>query len=108
MKTAPPPAAKSPQRLAVDALLADGAWHGREEAMAAAMAAVAPGVAYRAGERLRRKSQARRGNEPTERCNGAREDSVASGRRAIANELLGKLVRRGNVERDGDRVRLAR
>jgi len=92
---------KSPARLAVDQVIADGDWHDREELIAAAMAVIPPAVAYRRAEVNRtRKTTGLRSR-------GGRDDAVRAGSRDLARRLIDEAVRRGSIERDGSRYRVA-
>lgn len=82
--------------------LADGEWHDRDEVLTVAARTVPPGVAYRLGEAERRRT-----NEGS-RTRGDDTTSIAAGARRKAREGLFKLLRAGHVERDGERIRLAR
>jgi hypothetical protein len=98
-----PGRADTPWRHAIDALLADGEWHDREELLAAGAAAVPPGVAFRNGERQR---LARRSvGSPTTRHRGDNATAIAVGARVIADKILWSRARRGSLERTGDRYR---
>jgi hypothetical protein len=95
--------ARSPWGAVLDELLADGDWHSGDELIAAMVAAIPPGVAYRAGEKSR--TNARRWGTPGARKFGDQETAVAAGARRLASSLLAKRVSRATVERDGDRYR---
>lgn len=86
---------------AIDLVLADGGWHHRDEILAAAVAVVPPGKAYRDGERLRLHKAGR----ATPRTRGDQAVAVAAGARSLARQALRSRVRHGTVERDGDRFR---
>ena len=88
---------------AIDRVLADGLWHHRDEILEKAVAAIPPGVAYRRGdlERTRKRST----GDPTVRHRGDQSTSVAAGARDIARQALRGRVRKGTVQRDGNRFR---
>jgi len=105
-------ARKAPARLAIEGVLADGAWHTRDELVAAGAAAVPPGQAFRVGERnrqsLQRRRRGERGAPVTARLRGDDTKSIASGAHAIAADALRFLVLYAGerIEVDGDRYRL--
>lgn len=88
----------------IDELLADGEWHEREELIVAGVAVVPPGVAYREGEKLRRKDRSGRA-APEGRVLGSRGVSVAAGARSIVRQAIRNRTRKGTAERRGDRIR---
>lgn len=94
----------SPWGRVVDARLADGAWHEVDDVITVAAAAVPPGTAYRAGERLRVK----RAGAPERRARGDFVDAVNSGARALVTEAIRSRVRYGYAERGGTAVRAVR
>lgn len=92
----------------IDELLADGAWHEREEVIAAAAKAVPPGVAFRKGETHRIRQLGRRGQPGADRHVGTRERSVATGARTLVRDLVNSRIQRGVVEQWGTRIRRTR
>lgn len=97
-----PAAATTPWGQAIDAVLADGLWHHRDEILDAAIPAVPPGKAYRTGERIRTQ---KRSTSPAKRTRGDQAVGVATGAREVARQALRSRLRHGNVERDGSRYR---
>lgn len=107
------PTPKTPQRVRLDELLADGAWHDREPLISAAAAAVPPGVAARHATRARAAYRAkyarwlnRHGLTPRPAVGGAAPaDDVRVGARALADIALRSAVRTGAYQqralRDG-------
>ena len=93
----------TPWGRALDAALADGKWHHRDEILAAASITVPPGVAFRRGDQRRR--QRRTTGDPDERHHGDTTTSMRAGARDVARGLLHSRVQRRVVERDGDRYR---
>lgn len=87
------PAPLSVWTRAIIDVLADGAWHDREELLAAAAAVVPPGVAARRAEQDRRE----RSGAP-HRTRG-HDQVVAIGARSVARGSLKGLDRSGTVER---------
>jgi hypothetical protein len=83
-------------------LLADGAWHDREELITAAMATVPPGMAFRRGEILRRCQLA---NPDQPRSRGGRDTAIATGRRTYARDAIHSMIGVGRIIRDGNKVR---
>jgi hypothetical protein len=87
---------RSPARQAIDAVLADGQWHTRDELLQAAAAKVPPGQAWRTGEADRRRTN------PETRTRGDDHTAIASGARRIASYVLAKAVARGTIEQGPD------
>jgi hypothetical protein len=87
---------RSPARQAIDAVLADGQWHTRDELLQAAAAKVPPGQAWRTGEAERRRTN------PGDRIRGDDHTAIASGARTIAADVLRGMVRLGTIERGLD------
>lgn len=98
--------ARSPWGVVLDELLADGDWHDADELINTMVAAIPPGVAYRAGEKSRVNS--RSWGTPGARKFGDQQTAAAAGARRIATSLLATRVARATVERDGARYRKAR
>lgn len=86
---------------AVDAALADGDWHPMEDVVAAGVAAVPPGVAYRQGERRRRELP----NAPAERKQGDTLTAVNAGARRHVRNLILSRIGTGTIERRGEQIR---
>jgi hypothetical protein len=84
---------KSP---AIDAVLADGNWHTRDELLRAAAVRVPPGQAWRTGESDRRRTT------PGERIRGDDHTTIASGARRSARYVLKSAVHWGAIERGPD------
>lgn len=84
-------------------LLADGAWHDRDEILEAAAAMVPPGKAFRRGEHVRRCQLANR-DQP--RTRGGRDTAISTGRRTYARDALHSMIAVGRVIRDGNKVRV--
>ncbi len=82
------PAPKTPQRVRLDELLADGEWHDREPLVVAAAAAVPPGVAARHARHQRAAWRARyhrrNGTAPPPTAIGRPSDDVRVGARHLA------------------------
>lgn len=87
----------------MDEALADGDWHPLEAVVAAGVAAVPPGVAYRQGER-------RRAEHPAAPASRHKSDTVtavnAGARRQVRNLILSR-IQRGTIERRGEQIRRA-
>jgi hypothetical protein len=88
----------------IDQLLADGEWHEREHLITAGIEEVPPGIAYREGEKLRRKERSGR-VAPEGRVLGSRAVSVAAGARSLVRQAIRNRIRKGTAERIGDRIR---
>lgn len=96
---------RSPARNAIEAVLADGDRHSRDQLLEAAARAVPPGRAWRAAERERRsKQRARRGSGlgETARQRGDQDQVIAAGARRIASDALASAVRNGAALRLAD------
>lgn len=89
---------RSPARQAIDAVLADGQWHTRDELLQAAAAKVPPGQAWRTGERQRIKGS----NPGRRRTRGDDHTAVAAGRHLIAKKAIYAGVHRGTIEQGPD------
>lgn len=89
---------RSPARQAIDAVLADGNWHTRDELLRAAAAKVPPGQAWRTGERQRIKGS----NPGRRRTRGDDHTTVAAGAHRAAAGLLKSAVHRGAIEQGPD------
>lgn len=85
----------------MDAVLADGDWHPIEDVVAAGIATVPPGVAYRQGERRRREHH----GVPAERRKGGTNTAIDAGARRQVRDLVLSRVRRGTIERQGEQIR---
>lgn len=97
---------RSPVSLAVDRVLADGAWHDVDEVLRIVAAKVPPGRAYRVAESARQTELRKRGRPDDQaRRSGTRERAIASGARREAHHALRHRIRDGAVERDGNQVR---
>lgn len=86
----------------MDDALADGDWHPLEAVVAAGVAAVPPGVAYRQGERRRRGVRA---VTPERRVQGDTLTAISAGARRQVRDLVFSRIRRGTVERRGEQIR---
>jgi len=102
MAAAPPPATPGAARRAIDALLADGRPHGRDELLEAATTAVHPGRAWRKAEQARKADQRRHGGTETPRQRGDERQAIDAGARRIARDALRKAVEVGAVVRLAD------
>lgn len=91
---------KSPPRLAMDEVLADGEWHPIEEVLSVGARAVpaSRAVAKRRQDRDRWDSASTRSTDV--------EDEIRIGARAVAFGTIRTAVHAGTYERDGDMVRL--
>jgi hypothetical protein len=90
----------------LDEVLADGKWHALEPTVQAVAVHFIPGQAHRRAEADRQGRAQRHGRViHRERVRGTKATAVAVGQRKLANDLIGARVRRGTVERDGDRIR---
>lgn len=89
----------------VDAQLADGEWHVLEDVIAAAVATVPPGIAWRVGERQRQHGIVDGSVNGGARYVGDDSTSVATGARHLVVKLIGSRKRSGKVEVDGEKVR---
>lgn len=98
---APP---RSPVRLRLDELLADGDWHDREPIVLALMPLVPPGQAVRRANLNRSRWRADHGCQPHDGTHGGTppRDDQAVGARSIVTGLLSTLVGAGRLERRGD------
>lgn len=85
-------------------LLADGEWHDSGAIIAAAAAAVPPGIAYREGERDR---QRKRPDGPGPRVRGDRQTSISVGAKKLVRRSLSNMSRNGRIDRTPD-TRLVR
>lgn len=86
--------------------LADGDWHPYADIVATAATTVPPGRAYRSAE-YNRQHPTRR-SAPGPRVRGDADTAIATGARETARRAILQLIRRGTVQRDGDRIRLTR
>lgn len=87
------PTPKTPERRRLDEILADGAWHDREQVIAVLVPLVAPGVAAREAERNRRHVNGHDG----QRTKGHGQEREV-GARLIAVKRIGTGVRSGTIE----------
>lgn len=84
---------RTPHGRALDALLADGAWHDREEAVALMVPHVPPGQAYRRAEQSRKRM-----TSGGPRTIGDEQSAITTGRRSIAVKLITSRAKRGRIE----------
>lgn len=94
------PNPRSPERIALLSVFADGDWHDRDELIAVGAKAIEPGRAFRKGEASRQ----RRTDAP--RTKGDDGTSIRAGARRTTVGLLWRLVKDGEVEQVGRRYRL--
>ena len=99
------PTPKTPQRIRLDELLADGEWHDRALLIAGTVGVIAPGVAPRHARKMRRDDRAghlrRRGGVPGTHKGGGpgTADDVRVGARALVTRTILTAVRSGAYER---------